>query len=102
MPELDPQMAEILALMAEAMKDRPKRASLAPVEARAQANVGRPAVVMTGAGVRRDEEHTTIIRPGNVNSAQGPMMAQAGRLCLARVRLTTIFGSRPVELWVHD
>jgi acetyl esterase len=38
MPELDPQMAEILALMQETMKDRPERVTLSPVEARAQAN----------------------------------------------------------------
>jgi acetyl esterase/lipase len=36
MPELNPQMAAILALMADAMKDRPERSSLSPVEARAQ------------------------------------------------------------------
>jgi acetyl esterase len=36
MPQLNPQMAEILALMEEAMKDRPPRVSLSPVEARAQ------------------------------------------------------------------
>ena len=38
MPELNPQMAEILALIAEAMKDRPERTSLSAVEARAQGN----------------------------------------------------------------
>jgi acetyl esterase len=38
MPQLNPQMAEILALMEDAMKDRPKRVSLSPVEARAQMN----------------------------------------------------------------
>ena len=38
MPELNPQMAEILALMQETMKDRPERVTLSPVEARAQAN----------------------------------------------------------------
>jgi acetyl esterase len=38
MPQLDPQMAEILALTEEAMKDRPERVSLSPVEARAQMN----------------------------------------------------------------
>jgi acetyl esterase len=36
MPELNPQMAEILALIAEAMKERPERSALSPVEARAQ------------------------------------------------------------------
>jgi acetyl esterase len=36
MPELNPQMAEILALVAEAMKDRPERTTLSAVEARAQ------------------------------------------------------------------
>ncbi len=36
MPEPNPQMAAILALIAEAMKDRPERTSLSPVEARAQ------------------------------------------------------------------
>ncbi len=38
MPELNPQMAEILALVAEGMKGRPERTSLSPVEARAQSN----------------------------------------------------------------
>jgi hypothetical protein len=38
MPQLNPQMAEILALNAAAMKDRPARVSLSPVEARAQMN----------------------------------------------------------------
>ena len=38
MPELNPQMAEILALLAEAMKDRPLRIDLSAVEARAQGN----------------------------------------------------------------
>jgi acetyl esterase len=38
MPELNPQMADILALIADAMKDRPERGSLSPVEARAQTN----------------------------------------------------------------
>jgi acetyl esterase len=38
MPQVNPQMAEILALIAEAMKDRPERVSLSPVEARAQMN----------------------------------------------------------------
>jgi hypothetical protein len=71
-------------------------------EARAAANQGRPAVVITPPGVTHDEEHTAIIRPGNVNSAQGPEMAQAGRRCLERIRLSAIFGSRPVEFWVHD
>jgi len=36
MPELNPQMAAILTLLADAMKDRPERSSLSPVEARAQ------------------------------------------------------------------
>jgi len=36
MPELDPQMAQILALIAEATKDRPERVSLSPAQARAQ------------------------------------------------------------------
>jgi acetyl esterase len=36
MPELNPQMAAILELIAEAMKDRPPRSELSPVEARAQ------------------------------------------------------------------
>ena len=36
MPEPNPQMAAILALIAEAMKGRPERTSLSPVEARAQ------------------------------------------------------------------
>jgi acetyl esterase len=35
-PELNPQMAQILALIEEAMKDRPARTSLPAVEARAQ------------------------------------------------------------------
>ena len=34
MPQLNPQMAEILALNAAAMKDRPARVTLSPVEAR--------------------------------------------------------------------
>ena len=38
MPELNPQMAEILALAAEGMKGRPERTSLSAVEARAQSN----------------------------------------------------------------
>ena len=38
MPELNPQMAKILELMAEAMKDRPPRVTLSPVEARAQSS----------------------------------------------------------------
>jgi acetyl esterase len=38
MPELNPQMAEILALVAEGMKDRPERTTLSAVEARAQTN----------------------------------------------------------------
>ena len=38
MPELNPQMAKILELMEEAMKYRPERVSLSPVEARAQSN----------------------------------------------------------------
>jgi acetyl esterase len=38
MPELNPQMAEILAMMAEAMADRPSRLELSPVAARAQAS----------------------------------------------------------------
>jgi acetyl esterase len=38
MPELNPQMAEILALLAESMKERPERTSLSAVEARAQGN----------------------------------------------------------------
>jgi acetyl esterase len=38
MPELNPQMAKILELMQEAMKDRPERVTLSPVEARAQTN----------------------------------------------------------------
>ena len=38
MPQLNPQMAEILALIEQAMKDRPERVSLSPVEARAQMN----------------------------------------------------------------
>ena len=38
MPELNPQMAAILALVAEAMKDRPERTALSPVDARAQTN----------------------------------------------------------------
>ena len=38
MPQLNPQMAEILALNAAAMKDRPARVTLSPVEARAQMN----------------------------------------------------------------
>jgi acetyl esterase len=38
MPQLNPQMAEILALNAAAMKDRPVRVTLSPVEARAQMN----------------------------------------------------------------
>ena len=36
MPELNPQMVEILALVAESMKDRPERTTLSAVEARAQ------------------------------------------------------------------
>jgi acetyl esterase len=36
MPQLNPQMAEILALIEQAMKDRPARTSLSPIEARAQ------------------------------------------------------------------
>ena len=36
MPEPNPQMAAILALIAEALKGRPERTSLSPVEARAQ------------------------------------------------------------------
>jgi acetyl esterase len=36
MPELNPQMAKILELMDDAMKDRPERVTLSPVEARAQ------------------------------------------------------------------
>jgi acetyl esterase len=36
MPQLNPQMAEILALIEQAMKDRPRRTSLPPIEARAQ------------------------------------------------------------------
>ncbi len=36
MPELDPQMAEILKVMAEALKDRPDRTTMTAVEARAQ------------------------------------------------------------------
>ena len=38
MPELNPQMAEILALVAEGMRGRPERTSLSAVEARAQGN----------------------------------------------------------------
>ncbi len=38
MPELNPQMVEILALVEEAMKDRPERVTLSAVEARAQAS----------------------------------------------------------------
>ena len=38
MPELNPQMAEILALIEEGMKGRPERISLSAVEARAQGN----------------------------------------------------------------
>jgi acetyl esterase len=38
MPQLDPQMAAILALIAEAMKDRPARTTLPAAEARAQTN----------------------------------------------------------------
>ena len=38
MPELNPQMAEILALVEEAMKDRPERVTLSALEARAQAS----------------------------------------------------------------
>ena len=38
MPELNPQMAEILALIEASMKDRPARTSLSAVEARAQGN----------------------------------------------------------------
>ena len=38
MPQLNPQMAEILALNEAAMKDRPARVTLSPVEARAQMN----------------------------------------------------------------
>lgn len=38
MAQLNPQMAEILALIEEAMQDRPERVSLSPVEARAQMN----------------------------------------------------------------
>jgi acetyl esterase len=36
MPQLDPQMARILELVHEAMKERPLRVTLSPVEARAQ------------------------------------------------------------------
>jgi acetyl esterase/lipase len=36
MPELNPQMAAILALIADAMKGRPQRTALSPLEARAQ------------------------------------------------------------------
>ena len=36
MPELSPQMAAILVLIGEAMKSRPERSALSPVEARAQ------------------------------------------------------------------
>jgi acetyl esterase len=36
MPQLNPQMGEILALIEQAMKDRPRRTSLPPIEARAQ------------------------------------------------------------------
>jgi acetyl esterase len=36
MPQLNPQMAKILELIKEAMKDRPLRVTLSPVEARAQ------------------------------------------------------------------
>lgn len=36
MPAINPQMAEILALVAESMKDRPERTTLSAVEARAQ------------------------------------------------------------------
>lgn len=36
MPQLNPQMAKILELMQEAMKERPLRVTLSPVEARAQ------------------------------------------------------------------
>jgi len=38
MPELNSQMAEILAVIAEGMEGRPERISLSPVEARAQGN----------------------------------------------------------------
>jgi acetyl esterase len=38
MPELNPQMAEILALIEEGMKGRPERTSLSAIEARAQSN----------------------------------------------------------------
>ena len=38
MPELNPQMAEILAVIAVGMEGRPERTSLSPVEARAQGN----------------------------------------------------------------
>jgi hypothetical protein len=38
MPQLNPQMTEILVLIEQAMKDRPERVTLSPVEARAQMN----------------------------------------------------------------
>jgi uncharacterized protein YraI len=70
-------------------------------DAQTAANAGQPTVVITPAGVTFDEEHTAIIRPADFDPTNGPEMAQAGARCLRAVRLAQIFGSRPVEFWVH-
>lgn len=67
----------------------------------AAANQGRPAVVITPRGVTHDEEHTAIIRAGDLDPELGPDIAQAGRRCVRRIRLGTTFSGRPREFWVH-